>query len=99
MPETSMTWWGNRPIPGSACLMAARIPKSPQPGHQVDLSPPLKSFRSGLGGVSVSGMEGYPYARLDPFDDPAGRERATVVFGEQDVGLTAGIHAQHVGQL
>src|SRR5919202_3901727 len=88
MPDTSSTSWGCRSSPASACLMAARMPKSPQPGHQVDLSPPLKIFSSDIRHL--------PGERCDHL---VRRDRSPVVLVDSLVGLPTGQPAQVVGEL
>src|SRR6266516_3901488 len=88
MPETSITSCGWRSSPASACLMEARMPKSPQPGHQVDFWPPLKTFRSDM-----------DYLLGDGGDDFVRRERPSVVLVDPPVRLAAGQAAQDVGKL
>src|SRR5919202_660481 len=88
MPDTSSTSCGWRSSPASACLIAARMPKSPQPGHQVDFWPPLKIFSSDIDRLPNHGR-----------DDLVRRDRPPVVLIDPLVGLASGQTAQDVGEL
>src|SRR5437867_2451758 len=94
MPETIRTSCGCKSRPASACLTAIRMAKSPQPGHQVDLSPPLKIFRSDTRHLPDAG----PLAE-NVGDDLVWRDRSSVVLIDLPVGLPTGQPAQDVGKL
>src|SRR3712207_7795750 len=91
MPETSKTSCGCRSSAANACLIAARMPKSPQPGHQVDFWPPLKIFSSDTRHLPDAGRDpdgaGHVDAPPDAFlvvddhlEDLVGRDRPAVVL-------------------
>src|SRR4051794_14501311 len=88
MPDTSSTSWGCRSSPASACLTAIRMAKSPQPGHQVDRSPPLKILRSDT-----------DHLLRDDLDDLVRRDRPAVVLVDLLVRLATGQAAQDVREL
>src|SRR5688572_30303261 len=89
MPETSSTWWGNRSRPASACLMPIRMPKSPQPGHQVDLSPPVNSLISDMDQHLLPDLGG----------DLGRREWPTLILTNAAVDFPAGPPPDQPGEL
>src|SRR5437764_12780306 len=89
MPETSMVLYGYRSSWESACLSAARIAKSPPPGHQVGFSSLLKSFMSDIGEYSLTHL-----AR-----DLITRKWAAVVLQDLIGQVDARHHADHQREL
>src|SRR5918998_684338 len=106
MPETSSTSCGCRSRAANACLIAARMPKSPQPGHQVDFWPPLKIFSSDTRHLPDAQGATDPNAPNVPFlvvddrrDDLVRRDRPSVVLVDLAIRFAPGQAAQHVGEL
>src|SRR5712692_4244644 len=77
----------------SACFTAARMPKSPQPGHQVDFSVLLKSLTSSMYLDLRAGFASHAG------DDLVCRDRASVVFQNRLVHGLASVGAQHIAEL
>src|SRR4051794_7479970 len=93
MPETMTHSCGWISSIASACLMAFRMPKSPQPGHQVDFSVLLKSLTSS---IDLDLRTGLAPARGD---DLVGRDRSTIVLQDGAIHRLASVGTQHVTEL
>src|SRR4051794_10127816 len=95
MPETNITSCGCRFAITNACLIAFRIPKSPQPGHHVGFSGLLKTLISSNGLVSSIGKN----LTLDCRDDLIRRDRTPIVFIDSPVDVATGVLANDVREL
>src|SRR3712207_9590614 len=93
MPETMIASCGCTLICARPCLTAFRMPKSPQPGHQVGFSPPLKSLTSSIDLDLRAGLA--PHGR----HNLVGEDGAAVVLQYPLVHRLAGVGAQQLAEL
>src|SRR3954470_24480932 len=93
MPDTIMHSCGWISSIASDCFTAFRMPKSPQPGHQVDFSVLLKSL--------TSSMDLDLRHDLAPYGghDLVGRDRPAVVLQNRLVHRLAGVGSQNLAEL